>query len=57
MPIRAYMDNGMDPLHFQTGLRRAKMELLTTIKSGVGRYEDYNNWAGYSKEHFSFLRC
>ena len=30
---RAYMDNGMDPLHFPTGFRRAKMELLTTIKA------------------------
>jgi hypothetical protein len=26
-----YMDNGMDPLHFITGLNRAKMELFTTI--------------------------
>ena len=26
-----YMDNGMDPLHFITASRWAKMELITTI--------------------------
>jgi len=29
--VVSYMDNGMDPLHFLTGLIRAKMELVSTI--------------------------
>ena len=41
-----YMDNGMDPLHFITGLIRAKMEIENyhLTKAEWIDYEDYNNW-------------
>ena len=39
----------MDPLHFLTGLKWAKMEVKQTINEAEWDYEDYNNWAWYSK--------
>jgi len=39
------MDNGMDPLHFLTGLIWAKMEVQQTIEEAEWDYENYNNRA------------
>jgi len=39
-----YMDNGMDPRHFQSGLNKVRMEFLQTIKKWSESDEDYYNW-------------
>ncbi len=39
------MDNGMDPLHFLTGLIRAKMEFhINHLETEWINNEDYNDW-------------
>ena len=44
-PVFDYTDNGMDPLHFLTGLIRAKMEFhINHLEMEWINNEDYNNW-------------
>jgi hypothetical protein len=45
LKLNAYMDNGMDPLHFLTGLIWAKMEVhINHLEAEWINYEDYNDW-------------